>query len=129
MTLTSVTEEELYDLGRWLVGSNMLLPDLANNERSHVLRGLWDDAGFVGRNNGGYPVASVLVQRRLAEQIAEVVEEVTGRRSPARPLHGAHWVGVSGERCAPWLCYLYAGASVVSPVRARQVRTLLAEIQ
>lgn len=128
MTPTSVTEEELYNLGRWLVGSNMLLPDLSNNEKSHVLRGLWDRAGFVGRNNGGYPVASVLVHWGLAEQIADVVEEVTGRRSPARPVGAAHWVGVSGARCGPWLRYLYACASVVSPVRARQVRTLLAEM-
>ncbi len=128
MTLTSVTEEELYDLGRWLVGSNILLPDLSDSERSHVLRGLWDRAGFVGRNNGGYPVASVLVHHGLAKQIAKVVEEVTGRRSPARPLGASYWVGVSGARCRPWLRYLYARASVVSPVRARQVRTLLAEM-
>jgi hypothetical protein len=90
---------------------------------------LWDRVGFVGRNNGGYPVASVLVHRGLAEQIADVVENVTGRRSPARPLGTAYWVGVSGARCGPWLRYLYARASVISPVRARQVNSLLAELR
>ncbi len=125
MALSSVTEGELYHLGRWLVGSGALMPTLPLGSITHVIRGLWDRAGFVGHNNRGYPVSSVLVHRGLAEQIADVIEEVTGRRSRARPVGTAHWVGVSGKRCTPWLRFLYADACVVSPTRLVQVRAVL----
>lgn len=125
MVLQSASEEQLHELGRWLLATGSRLPSLPATASAHVLRGIWDRAGFIGLNNGGYPVASLLVHRELAEQVAEVIEEVTGRRSPARPLGPAYWVGASGKQCALWLRYLYADTSGTSPTRVAQVRALL----
>ncbi|MDQ3328735.1 MAG: hypothetical protein M3506_09460 [Chloroflexota bacterium] len=64
MALGCVSEEELYELGWWLGVSGSLLPALPSTQNCHVLRVLWDHVGFVGRNSGRYPVASVVVQVR-----------------------------------------------------------------
>ena len=115
----------MYDLGpRWL-SSGRTLPDLPLDEIAHLLRGMWDRGGFVGLNNQGYPVVSLIAPSPLAQSIAEVIEKVTSRRSPARPLHGNYWVGVSGKTCAPWLEYLYENATVVSARKTEQARALL----
>jgi hypothetical protein len=101
------------------------MPDLPAEDLAHVLRGMWDRAGFVGPNNGGYPVASLLAPLPLADDIADVIRAVTGKRSPARPLHRMYWVGVSGHACAAWLRYLYGSATVSSPHKLEQARALM----
>ena len=122
---SSTRERELYDLGpRWLAAGRPL-PDLPLHEIAHLLRGMWDHAGFIGPNNQGYPVVSLVSPSPLAESIAEVIQKVTGKRSPARPLHGHYWVGVSGRTCAPWLEYLYGNATVASRRKAEQARSLM----
>ena len=118
-------ERELYELGRRLLERDAGLPPLSPTDTAHLLRGLWDRAGFIGPNDGGYPVVSVVAPAPLAHGIAGVIERVTGRRCPARPLGGALWVGVSGRWCLPWLEYLYGGARVASETKLRQVALLL----
>jgi hypothetical protein len=86
---------------------------------------MWDAKGFVGPNNGGYPVVSLLAPAPLAHEIAAALAEVTGRRNVARPLGDALWVGVSGRACEPWLRYLYDGATVASAVKVGQAAALL----
>ena len=118
-------ERELYELGaRWL-STGRPLPHISSDDLAHLLRGMWDHAGFVGPNNGGYPVASLLAPAPLAHDIAAVIESVTAKRSVARPLHGMLWVGVSGRACTPWLSYLYGSASVASPRKREQARELI----
>ena len=120
-----LTERELYELGPRLLTLGSPLPDLPADELAHVLRGMWDSAGFIGPNNGGYPVASLVAPLPTARGVAAAIERVTGRRSAARPLHGAHWVGVSGRACAPWLRYLYDGATARSELKLRQALALI----
>ncbi len=121
-----VRERELYEFGPHLLAVGHPLPDLTDEETAHLLRGMWDHAGFIGRNLGGYPVASLLAPPGLASDIAAVIERVTGRRTVAKPLKsGNQWVGVSGRLCAPWLSHLYCRACVASPRKLEQVRELL----
>ena len=118
-------ERELYELGPQLLALGSSLPDLPAVELAHVLRGMWDSAGFIGPNNGGYPVASLVAPLPTAQGVAAAIGRVTGRRSVARPLHGSHWVGVSGRACAPWLRYLYDGATVRPELKLRQALALI----
>ncbi len=118
------SERELYDLGPLLLTSGQPLPELPHESLAHILRGMWDRSGFIGPNNGGYPVVSLLAPLPLAHDVANLIESVTGRRSAARPVYGSYWVGVSGRRCAPWLNYLYDGASIYSPRKLEQARQL-----
>ena len=122
-------ERELYELGRAVLEAGGRLPHGAPDELAHVVRGIWDRAGYVGRNVGGYPVASLVAPPPLAHDIAAVIGAVTGRRSPARPIAGGLWVGASGRACAAWLAYLYGGATVASPTKLAAVRELLADPQ
>lgn len=121
----SVAERALYEAGPRLLTRGATLPHLALPELAPIIRGMWDHAGFIGPNNGGYPVVSLVAPRLLAADLSKVIEEITGRHSPERPLHGAFWVGVSGRTCAPWLRYLYDGASVYSRRKREQAQTLL----
>lgn len=125
MSGAGTREHELYKLGPCLLDTGRLLPDFPPEDLPHLLRGMWDHAGFIGPNNGGYPVVSLLAPAPLAHDIARVIEQVTGKRSMARPLQGAYWVGVSGRTCSPWLRYLYDRASVGSTGKLEQARALM----
>ncbi len=118
-------EHYLYELGPRLLATGRALPPLPLDATAHILRGIWDRAGFVGLNNGDYPVASLLVPAPLAESIALLIEQVTGRRSVARPVGGSLWVGVSGRMCVPWLEYLYGSASVGPEAKRDRARQLI----
>lgn len=117
-------ERALYELGPRLLEDGGVLPPLSSIETAHVLRGLWDRAGFIGPNNGGYPVVSLLAPEDLARSIAAVIEAVTGSRTLARPVGDAYWVGVSGWRCRPLLAYLYGGARIASEAKRRRAAQL-----
>ncbi len=122
------SEAGLYALGPVILREAGHLPDLRPELLRHVIRGMWDCAGFVGPNAGGYPVASLIASVPTAHEIADVIERVVGRRWRARPLHGAFWVGVSGTACAPWLRYLYEDSTVRSERKLAQARCLLGSL-
>ncbi len=122
MTAAAPGERQLYDLGPYLLIHGMPLPDLPPHAAAHVIRSLWDRAGFIGPNNGGYPVVSLVAPRSLAESVAVLIERVTGKPRPARPVYGGYWVGVSGRACVPWLRYLYGNAAVACEQRREQAR-------
>lgn len=125
MTTLTLEEQSLYRLGPYILDHGGRLPALAPESLAHVVRGAWDRSGFVGLNNGGYPVVSLIAPRPLAADVSCLIEQVTGQKKPERPLHGAYWVGVSGGLCAPWLRFLYAGATVYSRRNHDQALTLI----
>jgi len=123
-----VHERELYELGPRLLASGLWLDGMQYDDVRHVVRGMWDKAGFIGRNVGGYPVASIIAPRPVADGIGSLIEIATGRACKARPVASGYWVGASGARCGPWLRYLYADASTVSPTKLAQARALIHEL-
>lgn len=127
MTATDVRERELYELGPRMLAAARF-PDLPEEDLRHLVRGMWDHAGFIGRNNSGYPVASLIAPAPVAHGIAALIHRITGRRSVARPLNGSYWVGISGRRCSPWLAYLYDDTSIASSHKLHQARVLIGEL-
>lgn len=129
LTLFSAEEESaLYKLGLDSLANGDPLPRLSRMQLAIVIRAMWDRAGFIGRNNGGYPVVSLLSDIHPATDIANAIEAVTGRSSPPRLVGGRYWVGVSGRTCVPWLRFLYDNACEVSEARLGQAEQLLREM-
>lgn len=126
-SLTLERESDLYSLGPRYLETDEHLPHLPPDALAVLIRSIWDKAGFVGKNVGGYPVVSLVAPRTLAEDIATIIWRQTGRSSPARPLNGNYWVGTSGSTCFPWLHFLYDDARQVSPTRLQQAYLLLEE--
>lgn len=128
--MPGASEAELYELGRCIAAHPASLPDLPPDELRHVIRGLWEASGFIGRNNGGYPVVSLVASQPVAEAAAGAIQSVTGRRSPPRPLRsGGWWVGVSGRWCAPWLEFLYAPPATGAPLKRAQACALIESLR
>lgn len=118
-------EAELYRLGTLLVARGLAPPDLPPARLRHVLRGLWDTAGHVGPNVGGYPVASLVTPFPLATAVSREIARVTGRPSPPRPVASGYWVGASGRACLTWVRYLYDDAALASVAKRAQASALL----
>lgn len=128
MTTVSLEERLLYRQGPYLLDHGGRLPPLGSEKLAHVVRGAWDHSGFVGLNNGGYPVASLVAPRPLAADISHLIEQVTGCIKPERPLHNSYWVGVSGILCVPWLQFLYEGATLYSQRKHQEALRLIGSL-